>query len=331
MMDPFPYREQPPAEKPTPREFAQPLLRQAGDPIGYLPDPGLTDAVNVALILRQPLLVTGEPGTGKSQLAASVAYQLGLDPPLTFETKSTTVARDLFYMFDNIGRFRAAQTAVGRSDPRLFISFSALGDAIVKANEESAVKPILPDSYQHGGRRQSVVLIDEIDKAPRDFPNDILNEIERLFFRIPELGGVTVAVQDESYRPIVVMTSNSEKSLPDAFLRRCIFYNIPFPDDERLERIVLSRLGERLTPGAALLSDAIRFFGQLREEATGLRKRPGTAELLNWVAAMIEFGCEVDKGIKPQSTTAARTLNALSKIAEDQPLVLETFRMWLRG
>jgi MoxR-like ATPase len=331
MMDPFPYREQPPAEKPSPREFALPLLRQAGDPTGYLPDPGLTDAVNVALILRQPLLVTGEPGTGKSQLAASVAYQLGLDPPLAFETKSTTVARDLFYMFDNIGRFRAAQTAVSPSDPRLFISFNALGDAIVKANEESAVKPILPDSYQHGGMRRSVVLIDEIDKAPRDFPNDILNEIERLFFRIPELGGVTVAVQDESYRPIVVMTSNSEKSLPDAFLRRCIFYNIPFPDDERLERIVLSRLGDRLTPGVALLRDAIRFFGQLRDEATGLRKRPGTAELLNWVAAMIEFGCEVDKGIKPQSTTAARTLNALSKIAEDQPLVLETFRVWLRG
>jgi len=198
------YHEKPPDIKPQPRQLETALLTQADDPAGYLPDQGLVDAVNVALLLRQPLLLTGEPGTGKSQLAASVAYQLGLAPPMVFETKSTSVARDLFYHFDNIGRFRAAQTPGAAADPVLFLTLNALGHAIALANPPSDVGHILPPIYRHEEQRQSVVLIDEIDKAPRDFPNDILNEIERLFFRIPELGNVDVRARP-NLRPIVVM------------------------------------------------------------------------------------------------------------------------------
>ena len=219
---------------------------------------------------------------GHGHARALRSYQLGLDLPLCFETKSTTIARDPFYSFDNIGRFRAAQTPEASSAPKLFLTFNALGLAIVLANSPEVAAWVVPPDFKHGGRRRSVVLIDEIDKAPRDFPNDILNEIERLYFRIPELGDAQVSAEPD-YRPVVIMTSNSEKTLPDAFPRRCIFYNISFPDDERLERIILARLPERLVRGCPLLCDAISFFGHLRQDEMGLRKLPGTAELLNWL------------------------------------------------
>jgi MoxR-like ATPase len=186
----------------------------------------------------------------------------------------------------------------------------------------------LPDSFALSPRRRSVVLIDEIDKAPRDFPNDILNEIDRQFFRIPELGGTVVGIDDDEYRPIVVMTSNSEKSLPDAFLRRCIFNWIPFPDETRLQQIILTRLGKRISSEAALLKDVIAFVLALRVDAAGLRKRPGTAEMLNWVAAILEFGGDPDKELKNQRETIFRTLASLSKYVEDQDRVAEQFKTW---
>jgi MoxR-like ATPase len=324
----FVYAEVPPATKPAYQILPPTMLAHATDPAGYLPDRGLVDAVNVALLLRQPLLLTGEPGTGKSQLATSVAYQLGVDPPLVFETKSTSIAQDLFYGFDNIGRFRAAQTPGAPSDPQLFLTFHALGLAIVLANENSTVGHLLPPNFRHDWRRQSVVLIDEIDKAPRDFPNDILNEIERLYFRIPELGDVEIAA-DVDFRPVVIMTSNSEKSLPEAFLRRSIFYSIPFPDEERLERIALSRLPERLKSGAPLLRDAISFFTLLRQAEFGMRKSPGTAELLNWLAALLEFKCDPAESIAAQAPQVARTLSALAKMTEDQAYTSDAFKNWL--
>lgn len=322
------YREDPPSTRPAPQDLPPPIFDSTAAPEGYLPDQGLVDAVNVALILRQPLLVTGEPGTGKSQLAHSVAYQLGLAPPILFETKSTAVARDLFYSFDNVGRFRAAQIQNKHDDPRQFITYNALGLAILLAADRATVADYLSESFVHDGPRRSVVLVDEVDKAPRDFPNDILNELDRFYFKVPELGGVTIAARSE-YRPIVVMTSNSEKSLPDAFLRRCVFYNIPFPDDIRLEHIILNRLGERLQSGQPMLKDAIAFVGTLRAEDAALRKRPGTAELLNWVLAILQFGCEPDRALKEQAGPAARSLSALSKISEDQAAILEMFKRWL--
>jgi MoxR-like ATPase len=215
------------------------------DPREYRRDPGLADAVNVALLLRQPLMVTGAPGTGKTVLASSIAFELGLDPPLPFETKSTSQARDLFYAYDALGRFTAKEFGSGTGRAADYISFNALGEAIVRANDPGTVQDVLPTGYLHPGKRRSVVLIDEVEKAPRDFPNDILNEIERMYFRIPELGNRRVEADPDQY-PIVLMTNNSEKSLPDAFLRRCIYYNIPFPDADALEAIVLARLVDYL-------------------------------------------------------------------------------------
>jgi MoxR-like ATPase len=321
----LPFRSEPPAEKPPQFEFGKAFFYRVHEPSGYLPDAGLVDAVNVALLLGQPLLVTGEPGTGKTQLAGAVAYQLGLDEPLLFETKSTTTARDLFYTFDHVGRFRSAQSG-GVVDVRNFLSFNALGEAILRAQDPDTVRHIVSNNFPLCPPRRSVVLIDEIDKAPRDFPNDILNEIDRLFFRIPELYGEVVEVRDERYRPILILTSNSEKSLPDAFLRRCIFFSIPFPDESRLQQIILKRLGERITADAALMRDSIAFLLALRSENVGLRKKPGTAEMLNWMAAMFEFGCACDKTIKDQYSTVAQTLSSLSKLVEDQDRVAEAFR-----
>lgn len=329
-MTDLPYSLLPPDSKPSEKILKIPLfLDVADDPAGYLPDSGLMDAVNVALILRQPLLVTGEPGTGKSQLAGSVAYQIGLDDALVFETKSTSVARDLFYTFDNVGRFRAAQFSGDTSSPSDFITFNALGLAILRANTKEAVANVVPKDFDHGNQRLSVVLIDEIDKAPRDFPNDILNEIERFYFRIPELAGITIKA-DQNYRPIVIMTSNSEKSLPDAFLRRCIFYSIPFPDENRLEQILLTRIVGQLKAGMPILKDGVEFFLLLRSSENGLRKRPGTAELLNWFNAMLEFGCSPEKTVKSQERIARGTLSTLSKLAEDQEHIYELFGNWVK-
>jgi MoxR-like ATPase len=143
-------------------------------PQDYIAESGLVNAVNVALMLDKPLLLTGEPGTGKSQLAHSLAWELNLGDPLVFATKSTSVARDLFYTFDSVGRFKAAD----HRDALSYLTYNALGKAILFANDEQKVTNLLPTGTAHPGRRQSVVLIDEVDKAPRDFPNDILNEID---------------------------------------------------------------------------------------------------------------------------------------------------------
>lgn len=326
-MTEFLYSVTPPVSKPAPKVLPKPLLPPISGPMGYLPDEGLVDAVNVALLLRQPLLLTGEPGTGKSQLAASVAYQLGLEAPFEFETKSTSVSRDLFYYYDYLSRFRMANGSEADKPAVEFITYHALGAAIIHGNTLDSVQSVLPRKFDFGAQRRSVVLIDEIDKAPRDFPNDILNEIERMFFRITELEGATVGVPDE-FRPVVIMTSNSEKSLPDAFLRRCIFYNIPFPNAKRLEQIVVSRLGDLISSDSLLLSEAMAFFLALREADTGLRRPPGTAELLNWLSALLEFGCRTNEALKSQAELVSKALSTLSKIQEDQARLRQLFLDW---
>ncbi len=305
-------------------------LGWSSDPSHYLPERGLVDAVNVALLLQQPLLLTGEPGTGKTQLAASIAWQLGLPNQLTFETKSTSSARDLFYTFDNLGRFHAAQRGGPLADPRNFITYNALGLAILRANDPALIKPFVADGVDLGPPGRSVVLIDEVDKAPRDFPNDILNEIDRLFFRVPELQNATISA-DARRRPIVILTSNSEKALPEAFLRRCIFYHLAFPDDARLEEIVLRRVRGVGKRDGAFLTQMLAVLDRLRAEECGMRKRPGMAELLNWATALVQFGATPDKGLREQAALALRTLGTLGKTADDQERVVRTFKAWASG
>ena len=329
------YTGQPSARRaPAPIDAYVTRWGRPNDPAGYIADPGLVDAVNVALVLGQPLLITGEPGTGKTQLAHSIAWELGFRPPLVFETKSTSTARDLFYTYDTVGRFHAAQTGDGSQRSVDYINYNAFGAAILRASNEEEVADALPEGFVHGGRQRSVVLIDEVDKAPRDFPNDILNEVEDMYFKVPELKNRKFAA-DTDMRPILILTSNSEKHLPDAFLRRCVYYHIPFPDRERLIEIIESRIDrfggdtKRAPADRKLLDDALGFFFELRQPATGLRKSPATAELLGWMAFLLEAGAKVDTMMSRQRTIIVSSLSALVKGAADQAIAASMLTKWM--
>lgn len=281
-------------------EISRQLLK-LNDPAEYIVSRELRHAVEVALILGQPLLVTGEPGTGKTQLARRVAYELGLPAeifPLTFNTKSTSTAKDLFYQYDALGHFHDAQIMRQegqRLDVHSYITYEALGKAILLSlspddERRRRVNDYLPGDLRDIYGARSVVLIDEIDKAPRDMPNDVLNEIESMSFTISELTdderkqrGLSFTA-NQNNNPIVIITSNSERDLPEAFLRRCVYYNIEFPDEKNLSQIINGRIGlDFLTE--KLRENAVRLFFQIRG-LPGLRKPPATAELLSWVRVL---------------------------------------------
>ncbi len=283
------------------------------DPGGYLAEEGLRDAVNVALALGQPLLLTGEPGTGKTQLAASVAAELGLPAPFVFNTKSTSSARDLFYQYDALRHFHDSQFRQGETATQQYISYEALGLAILLAMESGTVNQLLPDSLKSRGPVRSVVLIDEVDKAPRDLPNDVLNEIEEMSFTVKETGKRYAA--DRRYRPILILTSNSEKTLPDAFLRRCVFYHLTFPSRERLIQIVQRRLGSSTKLSPAMVEEAVSHFEKIRE--LGLRKRPSTAEFLAWLRVLDRLHIDLANPKPGQREAIAFTYSILAKSQED--------------
>jgi MoxR-like ATPase len=307
--------------------FDRPTLLD--DAAGYVADPGLRDAVNVALALGQPLLVTGEPGTGKTKLADSVAHELNLAPPLVFHTKTTSTARDLFYRYDAIMHFHEAQfsqfshnlSAVGTTRhvaaPGLsadrYIHYEALGTAILLAMTPADANPFLEPEMQNRGPVRSVVLIDELDKAPRDLPNDVLHEIENMSFTVHETGRVFTA--DPRYRPILILTSNSEKNLPDAFVRRCVYYHLSFPDAARLKIILEKRIGRDSRFSPEMLKHAVDRFYKIRE--LGLKKKPATAEFLAWVRILTEMELDVDN-LKPgQADALALSYSVLAKDRED--------------
>jgi MoxR-like ATPase len=308
------------------------------DPAEYKADPGLVDAVNVALVLNRPLLLTGDPGTGKSQLAFSVAWQLAARKQLNvvtphverFEAKSTSVARDLFYSFDTLSRFHAVQTH-GSEDNKDYITYNALGRALLNALPKNEILDVVGEDFAYTGPVRSVVLIDEIDKAPRDFPNDLLNEIDQLFFRVTELKNRRIGGSDHipvDFRPLIFITSNSEKNLPDPFLRRCIYYNIPFPDPGALRTILLARLVDLRPAGpeGALMKDALDFFVKLRSAESGSHKI-SPAELIQWLAYMLNCGVDAKRPLRDAKACAAAGLPALVKDTDGQRIraELETF------
>lgn len=263
--------------------------RQSGltGPERYIAHEALIEAVNTALALGQPLLVTGEPGCGKTELADFVAWKLGLDGAIGLDARTDMHASDLFYTFDALGRLYATQAVAHdptvKIDPVLFIHYHGLGAAIIRASTPGVYAHLLPADFSHTRQRRSVVLIDEIDKAPRDVPNNLLRVMERPAFTIPELGHVTICA-DDAYRPILILTSNSEKALPDAFLRRCVYYHMPFPEPATLREIVANRITGWPADGG-LVSDAIALLGHLRGRRR-LRKPPGTAELLAFLLSL---------------------------------------------
>ena len=302
------------------------------DPETYVMDEELKNAVEVAIALNQPILLTGEPGTGKTRLADKVAHELAKDTaqcrfapkPLAFFTKTTSSARDLFYTYDALGHFQAAnikreetQRAPKTAD---FIELQALGLAIAKTNpgglDRSKFKTAVGEEPS-----SSVVLIDEIDKAPRDFTNDLLNEIERMEFYIKEEDNYPIR-RGEQQRIVVVMTSNSEKNLPDAFLRRCVFYHIPFPSPEKLLVIAKAQLGEGTKFTDQLLKDLIGRFGEVRAKA--MRKPPATAELIGWLR-ILEMQGIYDGDAKKQQKALLDNLSILVKTKEDLEAVRGLF------
>ena len=328
----YPYFKGQPDKVKQKGEVVLPVSRhqKLEDAAGYIADPGLVDAVNVAIVLGQPLLLTGEPGTGKTLLAFAAGKELGFETH-KFETKSTSTARDLFYIYDTVGRFQAAQ--IGQKDKRSvdYITYNALGMAILLANRKEKVKTWLPEHFEHNGRWpcRSVVLIDEVDKAPRDFPNDILNEIEGMYFKVPELDNMKFEAAQEM-RPLVIITSNSEKHLPDAFLRRCVFYHIQFPDRKQMTKIVDKRVGKYVKNSGAFLNKALDLFDELRKPRTGLQKKPATAELLGWIIALKETNKNEANPInKKNDKKLLNSLTVLIKNSEDLVQAEKALKQWL--
>ncbi|MFP4641846.1 MAG: AAA family ATPase [Dehalococcoidia bacterium] len=234
----------------------------------YVASEPLKNAVNVSIALQRPLLIRGEAGTGKTLLAHSIAK--GLNKKLiTWYVKSTTKAQDGLYVYDTVQRLNDSRFGDRDvSDISQYIKLGKLGEAFV--DDE-----------------QVVLLIDEIDKADLEFPNDLLNELDVMSFYIPETGETIAA----KHRPIVIITSNAEKELPDAFLRRCIFHYIEFPDKETMEEIVRVHYPNIQKD---LLKEAIKTFYSLRE-VDEFRKKPSTSELLDWIRALIAGGKSTDE------------------------------------
>ena len=292
----------------------------------YILHPGLKNAVEVAITLNQPLLLTGEPGTGKTKLAFKIADLLAaqdnrfLSKPLVFNTKTTSSARDLFYTYDALAHFQAAN--IKKEDDAFstntanYIELHALGKAIAQSNPDQVKKKVFKTQLRAEGK-STVVLIDEIDKAPRDFSNDILNEIENFHFEIKEQENFEIT-KGKDHQIVVIMTSNSEKNLPDAFLRRCVFYHIPFPDNKLLLKIVQSQIGtdnlEKYKFTDLALQAIINQFEDIRKKST--RKKPATAELVSWIR-MLGLQGYMEQKIKGQKELMLQNLSILVKTQED--------------
>ncbi len=226
----------------------------------YIATDDLKLAVNAAVTLQRPLLIKGEPGTGKTMLAEEVAASLGM-PLLQWHIKSTTKAQQGLYEYDAVSRLRDSQ----------------LGDERVKDIHNYIIKGVLWQAFD--ADEQVVLLIDEIDKADIEFPNDLLRELDRMEFFVYETRDLVKA----KHRPVVIITSNNEKELPDAFLRRCFFHYIKFPEKETMQKIV-----DVHHPGIKkdLVAEAMNSFFQMRE-LPGLKKKPSTSELIDWLKLLM--------------------------------------------
>jgi MoxR-like ATPase len=234
----------------------------------YIASSPLVDAVNCAIALERPLLVKGEPGTGKTVLAQHVAEGLGM-PLLTWHIKSTSKAIEGLYVYDTVQRLNDSRFGTGDvADIRRYIKLGPLGRAFAAPERQ-------------------VLLIDEVDKADLEFPNDLLRELDEMRFTILETNEEIAAKE----RPVVIITSNNEKELPDAFLRRCIFYFIEFPDVNLMRQIVAVHHPHL---DAKLLDQVLIKFYWLREQ-NELRKKPSTSELIDWISALLRSGMTREK------------------------------------
>jgi len=259
----------------------------------YIASEELTLAVNAAIALEKPLLIKGEPGTGKTQLAEELARSLDTDL-IQWHIKSTTKAQQGLYEYDAVSRLRDSQ----------------LGDERVHNISNYIVKGKLWQAFEH--QKRPVLLIDEIDKADIEFPNDLLQELDKMEFFVYETQQVVKAAQ----RPIVIITSNNEKELPDAFLRRCFFHYIKFPTPEQMQQII-----EMHHPKVkqTLLKEALEVFFELRD-LNGLKKKPSTSELIDWLKLLISDDI-AQKTLIDKSSDVVPLFGALLKNEQDVSLL----------
>jgi|GEM_PF-54936 len=366
----------------NPPAIVEPLIARHGEATSYRPAEGVEAAIDVALWLGQPLLLTGEPGIGKTRLAYWLTQALNLDPePLKCFVKSTTTATDLFYHFDEMARFRDSQP--GRTPKPLiaYLRFNGLGKAILRAGGPSAPllslqgRPLtrgrddallreafgdaaesgepcfahlLPDDPDFATAKpgHTVVLIDELDKAPRDTPNDLLNEIEQKAFEIRELGirvalpaaaetpaptSPAPAVRGGTPRPIIIITSNSEKNLPEPFLRRCVYFDIKWPStDERLHEIVEAHIAT-LKGGPMLVRRALELMALWRDPQRRMTRPPGLAELLALLTVLVHrhrLSPDTDLGQERHRQQIIECLGSVLKNRDDQALAAQIVRGW---
>jgi len=304
---------------------------------GYQLGTDLIAAVDVALALGRPLLVAGEPGCGKTELGYAVARRLGIERLLLHTVKSSSDAGELFYTYDALQRFRDSQLGQAKTpdapeptqiDVGDYVEFQALGRAILDAHEYDEIAHMLRGKHRKNQPprppRRSVVVIDEIDKAPRDFPNDLLHEIEALRFRVREFPAESSSETPPGdaipahLRPVVIITSNEERQLPDAFLRRCVFHEIPFPDAQTLSAIIASGLGARLArmgwkggEPPALDPDRtdglVNLLTRFRERDPD--KKPGIAEMLDAAALLFISGDAELSVVRPAVAKLKRDAN----------------------
>ncbi len=285
----------------------------------YIAPEALKFALEGAMHLGQPLLLTGEPGTGKTQSAYWVLQYLqekkgGFYPEvLAFHTKTSSSATDLFYRYDALSHFQSANLRKEERSTEDFISLQALGKAIAMSNPRPEYRALFDgDESMPDKPLSTVVLIDEIDKAPRDFTNDILDEIDNKRFFLKELG--LSFEKGEEADIVVIMTSNSEKNLPDAFLRRCAFFHIDFPKGDALRQIVEANIGRISPETKEAYDDLLKYFEQVREAS--VRKKPATAELIGWLR-LLELDDYFSKSKEGQRKLLEYNLSFLVKTRED--------------
>ncbi len=243
-------------------------LQQYQGSSDYIVSDELRNSVNIAMALQKPLLIKGEPGTGKTMLAESIAKGLNMEL-IIWNIKSTTKAQEGLYVYDTVQRLYDSQFGESDvSDIKKYIKMGKLGEAFIRD-------------------KQVVLLIDEIDKADLEFPNDLLWELDQMSFYIPE----TKETVSAKHRPIVIITSNAEKELPDAFLRRCIFHYIAFPEVEDMEKIVRVHHPDI---DKKLMEQAMEAFYAIRN-MNDIQKKPSTSELIDWLQALVIGGISPDK------------------------------------
>jgi MoxR-like ATPase len=386
-----------------PLQLRMPLTAGHDEPTRYQPPPGLKEAMDVAMMLGEPIVLTGPPGCGKTQAAHWLAHQLNAGDVLRFDVKSTTLGGDLLYAFDDVARFRDAAASGlpgGGVKPLVrYLRFSALGLGILRAagpdsvlyvgedalKDRSAIRRhrrLLDDAFGPGwdppdgracvadllaegegpalergqaasspdleeavaaedsdpmvsgsGREVRVVLIDELDKAPRDTPNDLLAEVERMTFLIGELG-LRVRT-DKAVRPIVVITSNAEKPLPEPFLRRCAYFDVPRLKGATLAKVIQENLRVRQI-GDGFAGEVAEVADRLNASQDAIQRKPGAAEVLAWSEVLVRYGA--GRGLKawisglararPEPQGLENSLTALLKHAEDQKAALAMILDW---